>query len=74
MITQKAIIEVLKTGNGPVPSTDLFLINKEFGQLNRSKNYTWMFQKTENYWTDANWRVVARDVQQCIKNYKSRTR
>lgn len=73
MITQKVIIEVLKTGNYVTPNVnDSFLIEKEFGQLNRSKNYTWMFQKTENYWSDANWKVVARDVQSAIKNYKQK--
>lgn len=69
MTTQKEIIECLKNGK---PVKRFERIQSEFNALYNSKNYNWMFQKTSAYWTDANWKIVARDVQQALKHYYSK--
>ncbi len=62
-VTQKEIIETIKTGNliNENPSVS-FKVIETFNSLDRSKNYAWRFQKTQQYWTSANWNVVAREV------------
>lgn len=73
MLTQKVIIEVIKSGKLLTKNpSDSFLIINEFNAIDRSKNYTWEFQKTMNYWTKGNWKVVARDVQDAIRQYKAK--
>jgi len=73
MTTQKVIIEVIKTGAMVAKNpSDNFLIEKEFNSLNNSKNYAWMFQATQQYWTPQQWRIVAADVQAQIRNYKGK--
>lgn len=67
MTTQKMIIEVIKTNKLLTPNaSDSFKIINTFNSLDRSKNYSWMFKKTQECWTAQDWRAVARDVQEMI--------
>lgn len=71
MATQSQIKQVLQTGSIVTENpNEAFQIETEFNALDRAKNYCWKFQKTQNYWSDANWSVVARDVQLQLNNRK----
>ena len=71
MATQSQIKQVLQTGAIVTKNpNDAFQIETEFNALDRSKNYCWMFKKTQNHWTESDWSVVARDVQQQLNNRK----
>lgn len=73
MFTQKQIIEVARNNNMVTKNaTDAFQIIQEFEALDRSLNYNFRFQKTRQYWSDAEWRQVAKDVQKQMKIYKSK--
>lgn len=67
-VSQKVIIEVIKTSNILTPNaSDSFEIIDEFNRLDRSKNYSWQFQKTQDHWAASDWKQVARDVQEASK-------
>ena len=73
MLTQKIIIETIKTNSLLTPNPkDSFLIIDIFNLIDRSENYSFKFQKTQEYWTSADWKVVATDVQKSINFYKSK--
>lgn len=73
MFTQKQIIEVARNNNMVTKNAnDAFQIIKEFEALDRSLNYNFRFQKTRQYWSDAEWRQVAKDIQNQMKIYKSK--
>lgn len=66
-VSQKVIVEVVKTNNLITPNAnDSFKIIDTFNRLDRSKNYSYQFKKTKEYWSDANWKTVARDIQEQI--------
>ena len=67
MLTQKIIIAVIKTNKLLTENpNDSNKIITEFERLCRGKNYSFQFQKTQEYWTAQDWKVVARDVQEII--------
>lgn len=70
MVTQKEIFNQIK--NGVSASKDAILIEDTFNVLVRSKNYSYQFGKTEAWWSDKNYRTIAKDIQDSIKHFKSR--
>ena len=72
-ITQQQIIKTLKFGwNAYKNPKYCRIVESLFHQLNNSNNYTAQFKATEQEWTDKNWSVVAKDVQESFLHYKSR--
>jgi len=72
-ITQKQIIDTLKTGwNGYADPSDFNLVVRMYHTNNNSLSYSSKFKADYPEWTAKNWREVAKDVQELIFHYKSR--
>ena len=72
-ITQIQIINTLKFGwNAYKDPTVWRIVESLFHAENNSQNYTAQFKAAQQEWTDKNWRVVAKDVQNSFLHYKSR--
>jgi len=63
--SQKVIVEVIKTNKLITPNAnDSFEIIDTFNRLDRSNNYSFQFKKTQEFWSDSNWKTVARDIKE----------
>lgn len=60
--TIKNIIKVLKseTRDGE--------IERAYETLDEKNNYSYKFQKTNNYFSESNYKIIAKDIQDYFKN------